>query len=53
MNASNTSTQIKSLLVQRTADTILPYLNCHPFIIFVVVFTLVDELVPCSDLLVC
>ena len=30
----------------------LTYLNCHVCIVFMMVFTLVGRLVPCSDLLV-
>ena len=45
--------QIKPLLVHRTADIVLAYLDCHVCIVFVVVFTLVGRLTPGSNLLVC
>ena len=46
--------QTKSLLVHRTVGTMLPYLNYHAYIVFVVVFNLVGRVVAHgSDLLVC
>ena len=45
--------QIKSLLVDRTEGTVFAYLNCHMYIVFMVVFTLVGRLTPGNDLLVC
>ena len=44
--------QIKPLLVHRTVGIVLVCLNCHEYIVFVVVFTLVGGLAPGSDLLV-
>ena len=43
----------KPLLMCRTDGIVLAYLNCHMFILFVVVFTLVGQLASYSDLLVC
>ena len=37
--------QIKLLLMHRTVDILLAYLNCHVYILFVVVFTTVGQLV--------
>ena len=44
--------QIKPLLVHRIVSILLAYLNCHTYILFVVVFTFVERLAPGSDLLV-
>ena len=42
--------QIKPLLVHRTVGIVLACLNCHMYILFVVVFTLVGGLVSGCDL---
>ena len=47
------SPQIKPFLVHRTVGIVLAYLNCLVYILFVVVFTLVDQLASGSDLLAC
>ena len=39
--------------LHRTVCIMLAYLNCHTYILFMVVFTLVGEPSPGSDLLVC
>ena len=44
-----TTDQIKSLLLHRTMDTVLVHLNCHIYLVFVVVFTFVGGLEPGSD----
>ena len=43
--------QIKPLLVHRTVGILLAYLNCHTYILFVLVFTFVGRLAPGSDFL--
>ena len=43
---------IKSLLVNGAVGIVFAYLNCHMYIVLVVVFTLVGRLMPGSDLLV-
>ena len=45
--------QIKPLLMHRAVRIVLAYLNCHAHVYsVVVVFTLVHQLMPGSDLLV-
>ena len=48
-----TQPQIIPLLVHRTVGILLACMNCHMYILFVVVFILVRGLAPGSDLLVC
>ena len=38
--------------MHRTVGIVLAYLNCHPYILFVVVFILVGGLTSCSSLLI-
>ena len=44
--------QIKPLLVHKTVGMVLACLNCHTYIMFVVVFTLVGRLASGNNLLV-
>ena len=39
--------------MHRTVGIVLAYLNCHIYIVLVVVFTLAGGLMPGSDLVVC
>ena len=46
------ATDYKSLFVHGIVGMILAYLNCHTYIVFVVVFILVSRFRPCSNLFV-
>ena len=48
----NASDMIKSLHVYVTVGTVIAYLNCSTYIVFVVVFTLVGTPEPDSNLLI-
>ena len=44
---------VQPLLMHITVGIVLPYLNSHTYILFVVIFTLAGGVVSGSDLLVC
>ena len=52
MNASNIATDLVIACAWNTVGTALECLNCHMYIVFVMVFTLVGRLRPDNDTVV-